>query len=93
MNQLLFNRSTGDLSPTAFTRIQASRRILSIQAAPGLRFNGGEREALAVNDDVSESSELARMASQSKTWAHQAGVGALALDLDGRMCVLLISHV
>ena len=45
MNQLLFDRSTGALSPQAFARIQTSRRVHEIQPAR-LRFDGGEREAL-----------------------------------------------
>jgi len=86
MNQLLFDRSTGSLSPQAFAQIQTSARLRAIQAAPRLRFNGGEKEALLNDDDVGDgSASQAEPSAETRLWAHQAGVNALALDVDGKM--------
>lgn len=86
MNQLLFDRSTGNLSPQAFARVQTSKLIHAIQPAPRLRFNGGEKETVSSRSAESESSQ-ASVEVAEKTWAHQAGVNALSLDIDNRMCV------
>jgi DNA excision repair protein ERCC-8 len=84
MNQLLFDRSTGNLSPQAFVRIQTSELVHAIQPAPRLRFDGGEKETVpassAENGEPQPSAEVAE-----KIWAHQAGVNALSLDIDNRM--------
>ena len=87
MNKLLFDRSSGNLGPPAFARIQTSALVLAIQPAPRLRFNGGEKEA-AIEDDASEGvGSQAEPSTETKTWAHQAGVNALALDIESRMQV------
>ena len=86
MNQLLFDRSSGILSPQAFARIQTSALVRSIQPAPRLRFNGGETEAPVEDGDGAEYS--AGPSADPKLWAHQAGVNALALDIEGRMWVV-----
>jgi len=84
MNQLLFDRSSGTLSPQAFARIQTSQLIHNIQPAPRLRFNGGEKETVpASSAENSESQTFAEV--PSKLWAHQAGVSALSLDVEKRL--------
>ena len=89
MNHLLFDRSTGNLGPQAFARIQTSQRIHSIQPAPRLRFNGGEKEAVFDDDDEDQASQSrpapALERSEPKIWAHQSGVNSLALDIDNRL--------
>ena len=89
MNQLLFDRSTGNLGPQAFARIQTSQRIHSIQPGPRLRFNGGEKEAVLVDDDEDQASQsrapLQEKNTESKIWAHQSGVNSLAIDIDNRL--------
>lgn len=82
MNQLLFDRSTGSLGPKAFARIQTSYLIHAIQPAPRLRFDGGEKETLPVDDD---GNPLPLAAGETKIWAHQAGANALAIDVDNRL--------
>jgi DNA excision repair protein ERCC-8 len=82
MNQFLFDRSTGNLSPQAFTRIQTTSLIHAIQPAPRLRFNGGEKEVVTADDGAEAQSVEA---SEQKIWAHQAGVNALVIDIENRM--------
>lgn len=80
MNQLLYARATGNLGPQAFARIQTSQRVNAIQPFPRLRFDGGGKEV--VGEEKADGSEV----EDSKSiWAHQAGVNALALDVDGKM--------
>jgi DNA excision repair protein ERCC-8 len=82
MNQLLFDRSSGNLSPQFFARIQTSAHVRAIQPAPRLRFNGGEREApLDDGDGVGSPTEAS---AETRIWAHQAGVNSLALDIESR---------
>jgi DNA excision repair protein ERCC-8 len=85
MNQLLFDRSTGNLGPHAFARIQTSQLVHAIQPAPRLRFDGGEKETVPSNDSArdGESPESTQVA--QKIWAHQAGVNALSVDIENRM--------
>ena len=86
MNQLLFDRSTGNLGPQAFARIQTSALLRAIQPAPRLRFNGGEKGASLNNDDAGDGAgSRAEPSAETQIWAHQAGVNALALDVDGKM--------
>lgn len=86
MNQLLFDRSTGNLDPHAFARLHTSALLHATQLAPRLRFNGGEKELEVVRPaSGSEQIELPESA-ETKIWAHQVGVNALALDkFDGKM--------
>lgn len=84
MNQLLFDRSTGSLGPKAFARIQTSHLIHAVQPAPGLRFNGGEKEVLQVDE---QGNPLPLPAGETKIWAHQSGANALALDINSRLSV------
>ncbi|KAE8448056.1 hypothetical protein EG329_009821 [Mollisiaceae sp. DMI_Dod_QoI] len=85
MNQLLFDRSTGILGPKAFARIQTSHLIHAIQPAPRLRFNGGEKEVLPLEDD--QGSSIPPTTDETKIWAHQAGANALAIDIENRFLV------
>ncbi|CZR59815.1 probable DNA excision repair protein ERCC-8 [Phialocephala subalpina] len=85
MNQLIFDRSTGDLGPKAFARIQTSHLIHTIQLAPRLRFNGGEKEILPVDDEGK--GPASSTASEDKIWSHQAGANALAIDIETRFLV------
>ncbi|KUJ11884.1 WD40 repeat-like protein [Mollisia scopiformis] len=84
MNQLLFDRSTGSLGPKAFARIQTSYLIHAIQPVPGLRFNGGEKEILPVDE---QGNSLPLPAGETKIWAHQAGANALTIDIENRFLV------
>lgn len=84
MNQLLFDRSTGTLSPQAFARIQTSQRLQSIEPAPRLRFDGGEKETVAATSSENGESQATAEVPR-KIWAHQAGVNALSLDIDNRL--------
>jgi len=82
MNQLLFERSTGNLGPNAFARLQASRLLDSFRAAPLFRFDGGE-EGTSIGGDKGEP---VSGGGKRDIWAHQAGVNTLALErFDGRM--------
>jgi len=85
MNQLLFDRSTGNLSPQTFARTQTSHLLHAIQPAPRLRFNGGEKEVQPVDDNGERLENPAGPSIETKIWAHQAGVNALAIDIENRM--------
>ncbi len=86
MNQLLFERSTGNLSPGAFARLQTARLLGSFVAAPHFRFDGGEK-GVSVNKD--EGGPVA--GTDPDLWAHQSGVNALAVErFEGRMWVLAL---
>ena len=85
MNELLFERSTGNLGPNAFARLQTTQLLRSFRPAPHFRFNGGETgvSGNAASDDESPGGPAA-----VSLWAHQAGVNALALErFDGRILV------
>lgn len=84
MNQVLFDRSTGNLGPKAFARIQTSHLIHAIHPVSGLRFDGGEKEAIPV-DDTDEGGSRPAPAGDTKIWAHQAGANALAIDIENRL--------
>lgn len=83
MNQLLFERSTGNVGPNVFARLQTTRLLHSFIAAPQFRFDGGERGVAIESDEPgSSATPVARKA----IWAHQSGVNALAVErFDGRM--------
>lgn len=84
MNQLLFERSTGLLSPQRFARILTTQRIYAVQSCSTLRFNGGEKEVIIPENDAGQSSTGLEPVSP-KLWAHQAGVTALAVDIENRV--------
>jgi DNA excision repair protein ERCC-8 len=82
MNQLLFERASGNIGPNAFARLHLTQLLTSFQPAPKHRFDGGER-GTAVHHEADGSSASG---SGSHIWAHQAGVNALALErFDGRL--------
>jgi DNA excision repair protein ERCC-8 len=85
MNQLLFDRSTGNLGPQTFARTQTSHLLHAIQPAQRLRFNGGEKEVQPVDDDGEAIENPVGPPVETKIWAHQAGVNALAIDVENRM--------
>lgn len=86
MNELLLERSTGNLGPNAFARFQTTQLLRSFRPAPHLRFDGGEAGvggAASPSDDESSADQP-----PVALWAHQAGVNALALErFDGRILV------
>jgi len=81
MNQILFERSTGNIGPNVFAKLQFSQLLHSFQPAPRFRFDGGERGTNGGTD-----SDAIAEDARTSLWAHQAGVNALALErFDGRM--------
>ncbi|KAB8294863.1 hypothetical protein EYC80_006824 [Monilinia laxa] len=52
MNQLIFDRSTGNLGPNVFARFQTNQLIHAISPVPKLQFNGGERAPKTVAADI-----------------------------------------
>ncbi|KAF5872848.1 putative dna excision repair protein ercc-8 protein [Botrytis fragariae] len=81
MNQLIFDRSTGNLGPNAFARIQTTQLIHAILPAPKIKFNGGEKPPTTVAPGTE-----ARDYAPVKLWAHQTGVNALSIDrFDGKI--------
>jgi len=85
MNELLFERSTGNLGPNAFARLQTTRLLRSFQPAPHFRFDGGET---GVSGNIPDDDDDDADAAPVSLWAHQAGVNALALErFDGRILV------
>ncbi len=85
MNQLIFDRSTGNLSPPAFAQAHTSQRIYSIQPAHKARFNGGEKEVVPVDDTAPGASSRPIVWTDSRTWAHQSGVNALGIDIENQV--------
>ncbi|KAB5539560.1 WD repeat protein [Coniochaeta sp. 2T2.1] len=80
--QLLFERSTGNLGPYAFARLETTRLLRSFRPAPHFRFDSGET-GLSGNASDDDESEV-----PASLWAHQSGVNALALErFDGRILV------
>jgi DNA excision repair protein ERCC-8 len=83
MNELLFERSTGNLGPGAFARLQTTQLLRSFAAAPWFRFDGGEQGTAISNDEDGSST---RSGTKTQIWAHQTGVNALAVErFDGRL--------
>ncbi|KAI1765156.1 WD40 repeat-like protein [Hypoxylon sp. FL1150] len=86
MNQLLFERSTGNIGPNTFARLQTTQLLSSFRSAPEFRFNGGENGS-AVRDSK-DGSVAPDQDVVSTLSAHRAGVNALALErFDGRILV------
>ncbi|KAH9906844.1 WD40-repeat-containing domain protein [Xylariomycetidae sp. FL2044] len=82
MNQLLFERSTGNLGPNVFARLQTTKLLTSFTPAPQYRFDGGEQGTAIHDGEVTSNHQV------SAIWAHQAGVNALTLErFDGRILV------
>lgn len=71
MQDRLYARSTGDLTPQALARSTTTELLRSFTHAPQHRFDGETDE-----QGISRTASI---------WAHRAGVNALALDkFDGR---------
>lgn len=93
MNQLLFDRSTGNLSPHAFARLHTTKLLYSFRSASRFRFDGGERVVASSSSTavpaVGPSGHPGDAGNAGiSIWAHQTGVNALALErFDGRMQV------
>lgn len=82
MNQLSFERSTGNVGPNVFARLQTTQLLNSFRPAPHFRFDGGER-GTAIHDGEAASVNSGH---GSHIWSHQAGVSALSLErFEGRM--------
>lgn len=70
-----------------FARLQTTHFLASFGPAPNLRFNGGERGGLAIQQDDEPGASTAADP-RTTLWAHQAGVNALAVErFDGRLWV------
>ncbi|KAI1778072.1 WD40 repeat-like protein [Hypoxylon cercidicola] len=83
MNQLLFERSTGNVGPNIFARLQTTQLLNSFRPAPEFRFDGGERGSAVRDGDSAVAKDTT-----STLWAHQSGVNALALErFDGRILI------
>jgi hypothetical protein len=80
MNALLLERSSSNLGPVEFARIQTTWLLRSFSAAPHLRFDGGERAGSGSNTSIAGNSQDINDASRVSLWAHQADVSALALE-------------
>ncbi|KAK7754857.1 hypothetical protein SLS62_003171 [Diatrype stigma] len=84
MNQLLFERSTGNVGPNVFARLQTTQLVSSFRPAPHFRFDGGER-GTAIHDGEAGPVDSSP---GSHIWSHQAGVSALALErFEGRILI------
>lgn len=93
MNQLLLDRSTGNLKPQAFARNQTSHFVRAIQPAPRLLFDGGEKEHGSNTQSGGRGDSQDSAAEETKIWAHQAGVNALAIDVENRMSAAPLSSI
>ena len=73
----LLGRALGTISPQVLQRAETSRLLHSIQAAPGVRFDGSDAPAQAASSREVED--------ERDVWAHQAGVNCLTIDrFEGR---------
>lgn len=82
MTSNLFGRALGSISPQALQKAETSRLLSSLQAAPGVRFDGsgGGAPARAQQRNRDEEDDL-----RGGIWAHKAGVNSLAIDrFEGR---------
>jgi DNA excision repair protein ERCC-8 len=86
MNQHLFDRSTGSLSPNAFARLHSTYLYNNIQATPNYRFDGGEVIPTPINGSGSNIAHGSIDEHKVKTYAHRVGVNALVVDrFEGRL--------
>ncbi|KAL9101758.1 MAG: hypothetical protein Q9163_003005 [Psora crenata] len=77
----LLARACGTLSPRAVEQAVTSGLLHSIQAAPGIRFDGSDVPAPTFHQDAGESAN----AEDQAAWAHRAGVNCLTVDrFEGR---------
>ena len=74
----LLGRALGTISAQALQRAETSRLLHSIQAAPGIRFDGSDAPAQATSSRDVEDDER-------DVWAHLAGVNCITIDrFEGR---------
>lgn len=81
MNQQLLGRALGTAGPEALQRAELSRRLHAIQAAPGVQFDGHDRQHVAAG--VQAVGNLGDAGEHPL--AHKAGVNCIAIDrFEGR---------
>ena len=79
MHPDLLSRALGTISSQALQRAESSRLLHSIQAAPGVRFDGSDAPAQSTASSRDVEGE------EQDVWAHQAGVNCLTIDrFEGR---------
>ena len=82
MTSNLFGRALGSISPQALQKAETARLLNSLQAAPGVRFDGSDGAAPVRPQQRTrdEEDDLG-----GGIWAHKAGVNCLAIDrFEGR---------
>ena len=82
MTSNLFGRALGSISPQALQKAETSRLLSSLQAAPGIRFDGsdGATATRVQHRNGDEEDEQGVRIS-----AHKAGVNSIAIDrFEGR---------
>ena len=80
MHSNLFGRALGTISPQALQRAETSRLLYSLQAAPGIRFDGSDRPVRH-----STSGDGDKEGQEEGIWAHRTGVNCLTIDgFEGR---------
>jgi DNA excision repair protein ERCC-8 len=80
MTSNLFGRALGIISPQALQKAETSRLLHSLQAAPGIKFDGsdGPLQGPSSRDEGEEGQE-------ETMWAHKAGVNCITIDrFEGR---------
>ena len=80
MTSNLFGRALGSISPQALQKAETSRLLSSLQAAPGVRFDGSDGATrVRTKGNGHEEDEVGGIC------AHKAGVNSLAIDrFEGR---------
>lgn len=82
MSSNLFGRALGRISPQVVQADETAQLLHALQAAPGIRFDGGDGPAPAASSVEGDGS--ARQEEQG-IWAHRAGVNCLTIDkFEGR---------
>ncbi len=80
MTSNLFGRALGSISPQALQKAETSRLLASLQAAPGIRFDGSDGAPPTKAQRNGEEED-----GLGGVWAHKAGVNCLAIDrFEGR---------
>jgi len=80
MTSNLFGRALGIISPQTLQRAETLRLLYSLQAAPGIKFDGsnGPIPNPSSNNEEEEAEE-------NGVWAHRAGVNCITIDrFEGR---------
>ena len=80
MTSNLFGRALGSISPQALRKVETSRLLSSLQAAPGILFDGCDGAApTKAQHNGDEKDGLGGI------WAHMAGLNCIAIDrFEGR---------